>query len=306
MLNESSRLASRFKGPRLWVALFAIGAVVRLVLLAGTSDLGTPIVDEQHYVQLANRILAGDGFAWAPGVPTSIRPPLYPAALAGLWSVFGPDALQIVRLSQILLAALSAFLVYRLGERVYDKRVGKLAALAVWLYPSLIFFNLLILTETLFSLLLIAFLLLAVAVVQNPRPGTALLCGLTLGLGALTRSVLWPVPLVLCPLLLVLVRGRRQRLVVPALVFAGYALVVAPWAIRNTRLQGVVTIVDTMGGMNLRMGNYEHTPDDRMWDAVALDGTQSWSYALQQDTPGGTSRKVKRRSGPRRRPSSTW
>ena len=28
------------------------------------------------------------------------------------------------------------------------------------------------------------------------------------------------------------------------------------------------------------MGNYEHTPDDRMWDAVALTGEKNWSYAL--------------------------
>jgi hypothetical protein len=68
-----------------------------------------------------------------------------------------------------------------------------------------------------------------------------------------------------------------------AFVFAGYALVVSPWAVRNTRLQGVPTIVDTMGGMNLRMGNYEYTPEDRMWDAVSMTGERSWVYALTQE-----------------------
>ena len=68
---------------------------------------------------------------------------------------------------------------------------------------------------------------------------------------------------------MLLIRGRLpRRVLLPALVFAGYAVIVAPWAMRNTRLQGVFTIVDTMGGINLRMGNYEYTPDDRMWDAV--------------------------------------
>jgi hypothetical protein len=47
-----------------------------------------------------------------------------------------------------------------------------------------------------------------------------------------------------------------------------------------------VTIVDTMGGMNLRMGNYEYTPDDRMWDAVSLDGEKSWVRGLTSDPPG--------------------
>jgi len=74
--------------------------------------------------------------------------------------------------------------------------------------------------------------------------------------------------------------------VTPVLVFVGYALVVAPWAVRNTRLQHVPTVVDTMGGMNLRMGNYEYTPEDRMWDAVSLRGEKNWVYALTQEPPG--------------------
>ena len=71
-----------------------------------------------------------------------------------------------------------------------------------------------------------------------------------------------------------------------ALVLAGYLVVVAPWAVRNTRLQGVVTIVDTMGGMNLRMGNYEYTPEDRMWDAVSLTGDRNWIHGFTGDFPG--------------------
>jgi hypothetical protein len=48
-------------------------------------------------------------------------------------------------------------------------------------------------------------------------------------------------------------------------------------------LQHVFTVVDTMGGMNLRMGNYEYTPDDRMWDAVALQGEKNWVYGINDD-----------------------
>jgi len=36
------------------------------------------------------------------------------------------------------------------------------------------------------------------------------------------------------------------------------------------------------------MGNYEFTPDDRMWDAVALTGEQSWVYGIGTDLPGET------------------
>jgi 4-amino-4-deoxy-L-arabinose transferase-like glycosyltransferase len=263
-----------------------LGLAVRIAILSQTSELRTRIVDEQQYSQIARNIVAGNGFASAPGTLTSIRPPLYPGVLATVWLASGSENLQAVRVVQILMALLATALVYALGARVYGAPAGRWAAAIYWLYPSFIFFNFLVLTETLFTLLLVAFVLLAVVLVQGARTPIAAACGLSLGLAALTRSILWPVPLVLCPLLFVLIRGSRsRRLGLALLVFAGYAAVVAPWAIRNSRLQGVLTIVDTMGGMNLRMGNYEFTPDDRMWDAVSLTGEKSWIRGLSSDRP---------------------
>jgi 4-amino-4-deoxy-L-arabinose transferase-like glycosyltransferase len=204
-----------------------------------------------------------------------------------IWTVVGSHSLQAIRLFQFVLALATSGLVYLLGKRVYGTLVGRYAAAICWLYPSLIFYNALILTETLFTLLFVAFVLCSILLVQQPRASFAVLCGVSLGLAALTRSVLWPLPLLLCPLLAFLIRAPLpRRLALPALVLAGYALVIAPWAVRNTRLQGTLTIVDTMGGMNLRMGNYEYTPDDRMWDAVSLTGEKSWVAGLAADRPG--------------------
>jgi 4-amino-4-deoxy-L-arabinose transferase-like glycosyltransferase len=280
-----TRISTHFPWRGLTIA-FAVGLVIRLAILSNTGSLATKIMDEQQYRQIAQNIVAGHGFAWGPGQPTSIRPPLYPALLAGVWAI-SPDNLQAVRVLQILLSLATAVLVYILGSRVYGPMSGAWAAAACWLYPSFIFFNFLILTETLFTFLLIAFVLLAILLVQTPRAMLAIACGIALGLAALTRSILWPVPLVFCPLLAILIRAPlSKRLALPGLVLAGCTLVVAPWAVRNTRLQGVMTIVDTMGGMNLRMGNYEYTPDDRMWDAVALGGEKSWVHGISSDLPG--------------------
>jgi 4-amino-4-deoxy-L-arabinose transferase-like glycosyltransferase len=280
MTSISSNFARRFL-----TLAFLVGLAIRVAILANTGGLAPKIVDEQQYSQIAENIVAGHGFGWGPGQPTSIRPPLYPALLAGIWAV-SPGNLQAVRALQILLGLATATLVYVLGARVYGPTAGALAAAACWLYPSFIFFNFLILTETLFTFLLVAFVLLSVLLVQTPRGWLALTCGLVLGLAALTRSILWPLPLILCPLLAVLIRAPlARRVALPCLLLAGYALVVTPWAVRNTKLQRVVTIVDTMGGINLRMGNYEYTPDDRMWDAVALDGEKSWVHGISSDLP---------------------
>lgn len=272
---------------RVLACLFAGGLILRLLLLWSTTSLFTPIVDEQQYRQLALSILDGDGFAWNPGEPTSLRPPMYPTLLAGTWAVAGYQNLQAVRIVQILLALLTTGVVYQLGRRAFGSAVGEIGAVVFWLYPSLIFFNFTILTETLFTFLLMSFVLLAVMLVQAPRWWIAAFAGLALGMAALTRSVVWPLPLIICPMVVALVRGPLpKRLGLSALLLVGYLVAVGPWAIRNTRLQGVVTIVDTMGGLNLRMGNYENTPDDHMWDAVRLRGALNWSYELSVERPG--------------------
>jgi len=287
VFRETDLPAAQLRRAVLWVC-FAIGLVVRLAVWADTGTLGLKITDEQQYTQIAQNVRAGNGFAWAPGQPTSIRPPLYPGLLAATWITLGGTNLQAVRFVQILLSLATAALVYWLGASVWNTNTGALAAAICWLYPSLIFYDSLILTETLFTFLLIAFVASTVRLVQTPRFVFAIACGLSLGLAALTRSVLWPLPLVLCPALLLLLDVswmRRASLAVAVLV--AYGLVIAPWAVRNTRLQHVVTVVDTMGGMNLRMGNYEYTPDDRMWDAVSLHGEKNWVYGISNDLGTG-------------------
>ena len=64
--------------------------------------------------------------------------------------------LQAVRVLQILMALATVLLVYRLGRRVFNHDVACYAAGVFWLYPSLVFFNFTILTETLFTFLLVA------------------------------------------------------------------------------------------------------------------------------------------------------
>src|SRR5262245_62102423 len=189
----------------------ALGLVVRLAIFWHTPSLGTEIQDERHYVQLAENITAGNGFAWAAGQPTSIRPPLFPALVAAVFSIAGTGNLQAVRAVQIILALLTVAVICDLGRRTFSAAAGRYAAAIFFLYPSSVFFNFTILTETLFTLLLLTFVLLAVILVQTPRVLVAVACGLTLGLGALTRSVLWPLPLVLCPLLALLIRGSIAR-----------------------------------------------------------------------------------------------
>jgi hypothetical protein len=264
----------------------AVGLIVRIVILWNTSALAPQFQDEHDFIRLATNLAMGNGFVSGHTL-TSIRPPLYPAVVAGVWSISDRNKIQTIRLLQIALTLLTTGFVYQIGKRVYNLDVGRYAAALFWLYPSLIFFDFLILSETLFTFLLVAYVLCGIMLLQRPRAATAALCGLSLGLATLARSVLFPVPALLCPLLFFALDGpRARRAGLVALVLSGYMLAVVPWAVRNTRVQGVLTLVDTMGGMHLRMGNYEYTPTYRMWDTAHGKGPTSWMGTLQRELRG--------------------
>ncbi len=260
---------------------------LRLIILLMTTHLGLQIVDEQHYHVLATNLVEGRGFASASG-PTSLRPPAYPALVAGLWTITDSRSLQVVRAFQGLLGLATAALVYWIGARLYDERTGLIAAAITAFYPALVLANSEFLTETLFAFLLTSFVAATVSLLQRPRAAVAAAAGVLLGLAALTRSVVWPFPLVLVPMVAWMAPTTlARRAACCVLLVGGFAAVVAPWAIRNTRLQGTTVVVDTMGGMNLRMGNYEFTPHDRIWDAVSLQGAKSWIVGIPAHPPGG-------------------
>ena len=66
-----------------------------------------------------------------------------------------------------------------------------------------------------------------------------------------------------------------------AVAVVAFAVVLAPWTIRNTRLQKTFITVDVMGGRNFMMGNYEFTPLNRPWAAIEIDGERSWHHVLR-------------------------
>jgi 4-amino-4-deoxy-L-arabinose transferase-like glycosyltransferase len=274
-----------FKHGPLLVVL-AMGLVVRLVLLYMTHDTRLMIVDEQHYYRLALNLLHGHGFAREPGALTSIRPPLYPVFMALVWRLTGTESLLPVRMAQILLSLANVLVLYRLGLLLFNRRVGLIAATGFCFYPSLVGFNFLMLTEVLFTLLLTLMSLCYVVLMRTGKASFGWGAGCLLGLAALTRGILWPFPVVLCPLVFLSLSGHLlKRLNIVLFLCLGYAIVVAPWAVRNTELQGVFTVVNTMGGLVLRMGNYEHTPLNRAWDPVTLSGKTSIFQELYQEHP---------------------
>jgi 4-amino-4-deoxy-L-arabinose transferase-like glycosyltransferase len=279
--------APRFAGSHGPLLLILVaGAVVRLALWMWFQDRPIEIFDERDYNQLAVNLAVHGEFAFSPGHPTSLRPPLYPALVAGMYRIFGLESFQAVRLFQAALSLVNVLLLYRLGLDLFSRKVGLWLAALYCFYPSLLGYNNLLLTEVLFTFLVCATCFLVIRSLQRDSLVPLALAGLSLGLAALTRSVMWLFPPVMCVfLLLVWKGGLARRLGATVILLTAFVAVVAPWAIRNSRLQRTFIAIDTMGGRNFMMGNYRYTPLYRSWNAIALDGEESWYYEVSMTYP---------------------
>jgi 4-amino-4-deoxy-L-arabinose transferase-like glycosyltransferase len=258
-----------------------VGALLRLGLWLWSAGQPLNIWDERDYNTLAVNLVRYHEFAFVPGTSVSLRPPLYPAVVAVVYDLFGLENYQSVRLLQAVLSLLNVLLLYRLGAETYSRRVGVWLAGLFGVYPSLLGFNNLLLTEVQFTVLLCGFCSGLARALRRESYGALGLAGVLLGLAALTRSVLWLFPPVLSVFLLLAWPGNiRRRLRAVGSLIAPFCLVMAPWAIRNTNLEKTFQAVDCMGGRNFMMGNYEYTPLFRAWDTIAIEGKLSWHQTL--------------------------
>lgn len=273
-----------------WLALvLGIALAVRLLVAFGLGISAPRIYDEQSYDEIAGSIASTARFADKSGNLTSLSPPLYPAMLAGVYRIWGNHNYLAARLAQAVLGALTVIPLFVLAKRMFSRRVGIWSAALYALEPSLAGFSGLLLSETLFTLLLVLGCLLMQQLLLDGRFRWAFLFGLTVGLAALTRSLLLP----MLPLFLLFMCWALQewkwpkRLALAATVGAVFFAVVGPWIVRNTRLEGTLTTIDAIGGRNLMMGNYEYTPLTRSWDTITmLAGTeQSWEVVLMRKHP---------------------
>jgi len=249
--------AGWFSGPLLLV--LAAGAVVRLGMLWWFNGSPLEISDERDFNALAISLATSGEFAEG-GMPSSMRPPLYPAFLATVYLLFGVENYQAVRSIQAIMGLGLAIAVYLLAKRMYSVRVGVWAGAFCCFYPSLLFSANFLLTETLFSLLLAT---ACIALQQFFNGGYRLrwlACfGILWGLASLTRSVLWLLP----PFVLVFMLWAttalpwHRRLLAGVLPVVFFAATIAPWSIRNTRVQKTFVAIDNQGGRNFMMGNYE-------------------------------------------------
>ncbi len=184
-----------WRDPLIW-ALIGAGLVIRigynLALHSGEDITSTFIIDEREYFGAAHMLAEGRGFSFFD-TALWVRPPLYVMVLAGVVRLASISYLPALLLQALLSAATLlplGWLAWRVGGRGSARWAVGLGALFL---PFTLFTGLL-LSETLFTLLLALTLVVLVRAREllPKRLGRSapwlVLSGLLLGLSALTRA----------------------------------------------------------------------------------------------------------------------
>ena len=214
--------------------------------------------DTVWYRNAAHFVALGYGYVNPySATPTAQWPPGYPAFLGGVFKAFGEGLAQLYA-ANVVLAMITAVIVYAIGLVLFDRRTATLSAGAVALWPGQVYFSSLALSEVLFTALFALSLLL---LLLTPRArawrgplviafGVAVTAaGLTRGQGLMLLAVA-PIGWRLCGM-------SWQRAIGWGMLAAAVAgVLLAPWVVRNQRELGSPVIIATNFGGNLWLGNH--------------------------------------------------
>jgi len=261
MVNARSLISRNQK-----VILIAILVVALATRLAAIFLFPVPVEkDALLYDKIAIQILKNRSFAVSDGVPTSRVAPLYPTFLSGVYLLFGHNY-QAARIAQTFLSTAVCLFVYLIAKRIYGIFVGLLSAFLFAFHQSLLMITML-LTETLFSLLLVVMILFLTMAVVHKKTILFFTTGIFIALSALTKPTTLLFPVCALFVLLVVLEGRKQALVKSAVLAGATIIVITPWMVRNYSLADHVVPISSQGSSVL-IGTYFQMIDKKDWRTI--------------------------------------
>ena len=260
-------LAAR-NGGRAGLAALAAILLLGLGLRVDNAWEGrAPVYDAAAYATIAVNLERGEGFTLGRGAtqPASNYSPGVPLLTAGLYELSGGVHERLARLVLALLGSLAVLFAYLIGRRLSGPLAGLVGAGAVAIYPALLEYQGMLMSEPLAASLLSGAVL---AMLWAAGPGVSapgswervrwLVPGLLLGGLALVRPEYVAISLPIA--VVVFARGGRAEwrdcLLQAVVMLVGLAVVVAPWTIRNAVALDRFVPISTGGGQVLFAGSY--------------------------------------------------
>ena len=218
-------------------------------LVVERDDVTSAFVDKGDV--FAQTFVESGTYGFVPGIPSAYTQPLYGFFLTPLYWIAGRSWAS-VGLAQIVVALLTAILVYELGRHVVSQRVGIVAALVATLHPYLVWHDVHMNREILDQPLAVGVVLATLVAAERRSVPWGAVAGATAGV-----AILGNVRLLFVPLLLAVFLALRGAGVPGTVLAVVAALVVAPWVVRNEVSVGCIAL--TTDSRALWKANNENT-----------------------------------------------
>jgi tetratricopeptide (TPR) repeat protein len=248
--------------------IFAIAVIVRLIYLRHITRLpffDNPIMDASYHDSWAREILAGNLMRSEP----FFRAPLYSYLLALLYAI-SKGSYLIPRIAQFLLGGLTAAIGFILAHRHWGRTAGLIAGILCAVYPVVVYFDGELLTESLFTFLLMLGILVIDSAARRPGLRLWFAGGVVLGLALITRPT---IGLFLAVAVVGTAVLSKRRVAAAALLLAGILLPVVPVAVHNYAVSGEFIPLVWQGGLNFYLGNHEAADG---WSATGPEIRKDW------------------------------
>lgn len=191
-----------------------------------------------EYADLAINLAEGKGLHRVDemlGEKWSLRPPLYPLVLAGLYITFGKSSMPPI-LIQSIFGALTVLFTYLIGRHLFSEKVGIFASLLAALYPYNVFHDTSLQENAPFALLTAVTIFFLLKSSKSISLSHSFLAGVFLSLTVIVKvTLLTLIPFAILWFIIVLKNNIAKMILVMLL---GFIVISSPWVIRNTIIHG--------------------------------------------------------------------
>ena len=241
------------------IFIFFFSFALRLIYLLQirtNPHFSTLSLDPLYHDIWAQTIAQGD---WI-GNQVFFRAPFYPYFLAIIYKIFGHNYF-IPRLIQHLIGSFSCILIYFLAKKIYNKNVAIISSLIAATYGMLISFE----AELLLDFFLVFFdtllILLLLKAKNSPKRSLWFICGIVLGLSAITRpNILFCIPFIWLWIFISFLKEFKLKKVLSfCIIFLlGAVIMIFPVTLRNYVVGKDFVMIASQGGINFYIGNNEN------------------------------------------------
>jgi len=211
--------------------------LIKIVLIIKYKNLLTLDSDDLNYIKSAVVLVKKGFFVFHNyNEPTVFITPLYPLFLASIFKIFGYGMLgfQAVRIVQAVLSSITVLLIFLTARKLFNDKIGLVAAFLVSFYlPNIVTVGYM-LTETLFTTLLCLLIYLSIIFVEVPSKIKFFILGAIWGIAVLCRPTVALFPILM--FIYILIHNKYKIITVikfGVIMGLSFSMILAPWWIRN-------------------------------------------------------------------------